>query len=84
MLHPQFRSPLAKWHRSIPGLTEQFELFLNKHEVCNAYTELNDPVVQSERFADQVKDRENGDDEAMAIYENFCTALEYGLLPTTG
>jgi lysyl-tRNA synthetase class 2 len=53
--HPQLMSPLAKWHRSIPGLTERFELFVNKHEVCNAYTELNDPVVQRERFADQVK-----------------------------
>ncbi|XP_024391569.1 lysine--tRNA ligase [Physcomitrium patens] len=84
MHHPQLMSPLAKWHRSVPGLTERFELFVNKHEVCNAYTELNDPVVQRERFADQVKDREKGDDEAMAIDENFCTALEYGLPPTAG
>ncbi|KAG0618883.1 hypothetical protein M758_4G098400 [Ceratodon purpureus] len=82
--HPQLMSPLAKWHRSVPGLTERFELFMNKHEVCNAYTELNDPVVQRERFADQVKDREKGDDEAMAIDEGFCTALEYGLPPTAG
>lgn len=82
--HPQLMSPLAKWHRSIPGLTERFELFVNKHEVCNAYTELNDPVVQRERFADQVKDREKGDDEAMAIDEHYCTALEYGLPPTAG
>ncbi|KAL5726724.1 hypothetical protein ACHQM5_009738 [Ranunculus cassubicifolius] len=77
-------SPLAKWHRSKPGLTERFELFINKHEVCNAYTELNDPVVQRERFAEQLKDRQSGDDEAMALDETFCTALEYGLPPTGG
>ncbi|EEF31486.1 lysine--tRNA ligase, cytoplasmic [Ricinus communis] len=82
--HPEIMSPLAKWHRSRPGLTERFELFMNKHEVCNAYTELNDPVVQRERFADQLKDRQSGDDEAMALDETFCTALEYGLPPTGG
>eukprot|EP00246_Nothoceros_aenigmaticus_P006744 TRINITY_DN1990_c0_g1_i2.p1 TRINITY_DN1990_c0_g1~~TRINITY_DN1990_c0_g1_i2.p1 ORF type:complete len:442 (+),score=99.54 TRINITY_DN1990_c0_g1_i2:121-1446(+) len=82
--HPQLMSPLAKWHRSKPGLTERFELFVNKHEVCNAYTELNDPVVQRQRFAEQLKDRELGDDEAMPIDETFCTALEYGLPPTAG
>ncbi|KAJ7562551.1 hypothetical protein O6H91_03G073900 [Diphasiastrum complanatum] len=82
--HPQIMSPLAKWHRSRPGLTERFELFINKHEVCNAYTELNDPMVQRERFADQLKDRKLGDDEAMPIDETFCTALEYGLPPTGG
>ncbi|XP_050210212.1 lysine--tRNA ligase, cytoplasmic-like [Mercurialis annua] len=82
--HPEVMSPLAKWHRSRPGLTERFELFVNKHELCNAYTELNDPVVQRERFADQLKDRQSGDDEAMAFDEAFCTALEYGLPPTGG
>ncbi|XP_010911688.1 lysine--tRNA ligase isoform X2 [Elaeis guineensis] len=82
--HPEIMSPLAKWHRSRPGLTERFELFVNKHEVCNAYTELNDPVVQRERFAGQLKDRQSGDDEAMALDETFCTALEYGLPPTGG
>lgn len=82
--HPQIMSPLAKWHRTRPGLTERFELFVNKHEVCNAYTELNDPVVQRERFADQLKDRQSGDDEAMPLDETFCTALEYGLPPTGG
>ncbi|KAL5700464.1 hypothetical protein ACHQM5_025903 [Ranunculus cassubicifolius] len=82
--HPEIMSPLAKWHRSKPGLTERFELFINKHEVCNAYTELNDPVVQRERFAEQLKDRQSGDDEAMALDETFCTALEYGLPPTGG
>ncbi|XP_061994303.1 lysine--tRNA ligase, cytoplasmic [Rosa rugosa] len=82
--HPEIMSPLAKWHRSKPGLTERFELFINKHEVCNAYTELNDPVVQRQRFAGQLKDRQSGDDEAMALDETFCTALEYGLPPTGG
>lgn len=72
------------WHRSKPGLTERFELFINKHEVCNAYTELNDPVVQRQQFAGQLKDRQSGDDEAMALDETFCTALEYGLPPTGG
>uniref|UniRef100_A0A0D9ZA20 Lysine--tRNA ligase n=1 Tax=Oryza glumipatula TaxID=40148 RepID=A0A0D9ZA20_9ORYZ len=80
--HPEIMSPLAKWHRSRPGLTERFELFVNKHEVCNAYTELNDPVVQRQRFEEQLKDRQSGDDEAMALDETFCTALEYGLPPT--
>lgn len=82
--HPQIMSPLAKWHRSKPGLTERFELFVMKKEICNAYTELNDPVVQRERFEDQAKDKAAGDDEAQIIDENFCTALEYGLPPTAG
>ncbi|XP_010672233.2 lysine--tRNA ligase isoform X1 [Beta vulgaris subsp. vulgaris] len=82
--HPQIMSPLAKWHRSKPGLTERFELVVNKHELCDAYTELNDPVVQRQRFAEQLKDRQSGDDEAMALDETFCTALEYGLPPTGG
>jgi lysyl-tRNA synthetase class 2 len=82
--HPQTMSPLAKWHRSVPGLTERFELFVCKKEICNAYTELNDPVVQRERFAQQANDKAAGDDEAMFIDENFCTALEYGLPPTGG
>ncbi|XP_057868980.1 lysine--tRNA ligase isoform X2 [Cryptomeria japonica] len=82
--HPQIMSPLAKWHRTRPGLAERFELFVNKHELCNAYTELNDPIVQRQCFADQLKDRQSGDDEAMAFDEAFCTALEYGLPPTAG
>ncbi|VVB13447.1 unnamed protein product [Arabis nemorensis] len=81
MNHPEIMSPLAKSHRSKNGLTERFELFVNQHELCNAYTELNDPVVQRQRFADQLK---CGDDEAMAMDESFCTALEYGLPPTGG
>jgi len=82
--HPQVMSPLAKWHRSEKGLTERFELFVMKKEVCNAYTELNDPVVQRSRFEQQAKDKASGDDEAMFLDENFCTALEYGLPPTGG
>ncbi|KAM6409001.1 lysine--tRNA ligase-like [Rhynochetos jubatus] len=82
--HPQIMSPLAKWHRSRPGLTERFELFVMKKEVCNAYTELNDPFLQRHLFEDQAKAKAAGDDEAMFIDENFCTALEYGLPPTAG
>ncbi|KAK1399804.1 Lysine--tRNA ligase [Heracleum sosnowskyi] len=81
---PEIMSPLAKWHRSKPGLTERFELYVNKHELCDAYTELNDPVVQRQRFVDQLKDRQSGDDETMSLDETFCTALEYGLPPTGG
>ena len=62
--HPQIMSPLAKWHRERPGLTERFELFVCEKELINAYTELNDPAVQRERFEQQAKDREAGDDEA--------------------
>jgi len=82
--HPQVMSPLAKWHRTEKGLTERFELFVMKKEVCNAYTELNDPAVQRSRFEQQAKDKASGDDEAMYLDENFCTALEYGLPPTGG
>jgi len=82
--HPEIMSPLAKYHRSQPGLTERFELFVNTREVCNAYTELNNPHVQRERFAQQAKDREHGDTEAQLIDENFCASLEYGLPPTAG
>ncbi|XP_050306660.1 lysine--tRNA ligase isoform X2 [Anthonomus grandis grandis] len=84
MEHPQIMSPLAKWHRSIPGLTERFELFVMKKEICNAYTELNDPMVQRQRFEEQAKDKAAGDEEAQLVDENFCTALEYGLPPTGG
>ncbi|XP_013882702.1 lysine--tRNA ligase [Austrofundulus limnaeus] len=82
--HPQIMSPLAKWHRSEKGLTERFELFVMKKEICNAYTELNDPVRQRELFEQQAKAKAAGDDEAMFIDETFCTALEYGLPPTAG
>ena len=82
--HPQIMSPLAKWHRDLPGMTERFELFVNTKEVANAYTELNDPIRQRELFSQQANAKAQGDDEAMFIDENFCTALEYGLPPTGG
>ncbi|KAK2854031.1 hypothetical protein Q5P01_006692 [Channa striata] len=82
--HPQIMSPLAKWHRSEKGLTERFELFVMKKEICNAYTELNDPIRQRELFEQQAMAKAEGDDEAMFIDETFCTALEYGLPPTAG
>jgi len=82
--HPKIMSPLAKDHRDHPGLTERFELFANYHEMCNAYTELNDPVEQRARFQAQAKDKDAGDDEAMFVDEDFCKALEYGLPPTAG
>jgi len=82
--HPEIMSPLAKYHRSMPGLTERFELFVNTREVCNAYTELNNPHIQRERFEQQQKDKESGDEESMSIDLGFCTALEYALPPTGG
>jgi lysyl-tRNA synthetase class 2 len=84
MDHPMFMSPLAKYHRNHAGLFERFELFCATKEICNAYTELNDPFVQRERFEQQAKDKDAGDDEAQLIDENFCTSLEYGLPPTGG
>lgn len=82
--HPILMSPLAKYHRTEKGLTERFELFVMKKEICNAYTELNDPFDQRERFEQQAADKAAGDDEAQMIDENFCMALEYGLPPTGG
>ncbi|CAF1684068.1 unnamed protein product, partial [Rotaria sp. Silwood1] len=82
--HPQIMSPLAKYHRSIPDLTERFELFVRYKELCNAYTELNDPIVQREIFELQAKNELVGDEEAQTIDENYCKALEYGLPPTGG
>jgi lysyl-tRNA synthetase class 2 len=77
-------SPLTKKHRSKPGVVERFELIANGKEIANAYTELNDPVDQRERFEDQVKLMERGDDEAMFIDYDFLRALEYGMPPTAG
>ncbi|KAF9180961.1 lysyl-tRNA synthetase [Haplosporangium sp. Z 767] len=82
--HPQMMSPLAKSHRSIPGLCERFECFVATKEICNAYTELNDPFDQRERFEQQAGDKAAGDDEAQLIDENFCQSLEFGLPPTGG
>ncbi|KAG0302997.1 lysyl-tRNA synthetase [Linnemannia gamsii] len=84
MGHPQMMSPLAKSHRSIPGLCERFECFVATKEICNAYTELNDPFDQRERFEQQASDKAAGDDEAQLIDENFCQSLEFGLPPTGG
>ncbi|KAJ3051949.1 lysyl-tRNA synthetase [Rhizophlyctis rosea] len=82
--HPQMMSPLAKAHRSTAGLCERFECFVATKEICNAYTELNDPFDQRERFEQQAADKAAGDDEAQLIDETFCNALEYGLPPTGG
>jgi lysyl-tRNA synthetase class 2 len=82
--YPIEMSPLTKKHRSKEGLVERFELMINGKEVANAYTELNDPIDQRERFEDQVKLMERGDDEAMFIDQDFLRALEYGMPPTSG
>merc|ERR1712232_1384752 len=82
--HPQVMSPLAKWHRSKEGVTERFEMFVNTKEVCNAYTELNDPKRQLECFMGQAKAAQDGDDEAQGVDHDFVTALEHGLPPTGG
>jgi lysyl-tRNA synthetase, class II len=84
MDYPIEMSPLCKKHRSNPELTERFELMVNGKELCNAYTELNDPIDQYERFKEQLKLSEKGDDEAMFIDMDFVRALEYGMPPTSG
>jgi len=82
--HPEIMSPLAKYHRSIPGMTERFELFVMKRELCNAYTELNDPIVQQQRFSQQADQQAAGDTEAHRIDHAFIDALYHGLPPTAG
>jgi lysyl-tRNA synthetase class 2 len=82
--YPVEMSPLCKKHRDNPELTERFELIVNGKELCNAYTELNDPIDQLERFKEQLHLSEKGDDEAMFIDMDFVRALEYGMPPTSG
>ncbi len=82
--YPIEMSPLCKRHRNNPDLTERFELMVNGKELCNAYSELNDPIDQAERFQEQLRLSEKGDDEAMFIDKDFVRALEYGMPPTSG
>ncbi|HMR57938.1 MAG TPA: DUF4332 domain-containing protein, partial [Cyclobacteriaceae bacterium] len=82
--YPLEMSPLAKKHRSKPGLVERFEAICNRKEICNSFSELNDPLDQRERFEEQLELGKRGDEEAMTLDEDFLRALEYGMPPTAG
>lgn len=82
--YPVEMSPLAKKHRSEPGLVERFEAIVNGQEICNAFSELNDPIDQRERFEEQMKARARGQEEVQPLDEDFLRALEYGMPPTAG
>jgi lysyl-tRNA synthetase class 2 len=82
--YPRALSPLAKDHRSVPGLVERFEGYVAGFEVCNAFSELNDPLEQRRRFEEQAENRAQGDEEAHAFDEDYLRALEYGMPPAAG
>ncbi|MBK5278642.1 MAG: DUF4332 domain-containing protein, partial [Bacteroidia bacterium] len=82
--YPLEMSPLAKKHRSKPGLVERFEAICNRKEICNSFSELNDPIDQRRRFEEQLELGKRGDEEAMTLDEDFLRALEYGMPPTAG
>ena len=82
--HPVDISPLAKKDPNDPRFTQRFEMYISTHEMCNAFTELNDPIDQRARFEEQVEEKKKGNDEACEVDDDFCEALEYGMPPAGG